>query len=74
MEKTKGIPETGLDALTVEMARPRIAASAQEAMHPETEPKRKFVLVNQAVSQAMRVQVSRRRRCHRPTSGENSSL
>jgi hypothetical protein len=63
MEKTKGIPETGLDALTVEMARPRIAASAQEAMHPETDPKRKFVLVNQAVSQAIRVQVSRRRRC-----------
>lgn len=62
MEKTKKLPETVLDALTVEMARPRIAASAQEAMHPETEPERKFVLVNQAVFQAVPVHVSRRRR------------
>jgi hypothetical protein len=60
MEKTKKLPETVLDALTVEMARPRIAASAQEAMHPEREPE--FVLVNQAVFQAVPVHVSRRRR------------
>jgi hypothetical protein len=61
MEKTNKLPETVLDALTVEMARPRIAASAQEAMHPK--PERKFVLVNQAVFQPVRAHVSRRRRC-----------
>jgi hypothetical protein len=49
MEKTKRAPKVLLDALSVEMASPRIAASALEAMHPETEgPARALVLINDA--------------------------
>jgi hypothetical protein len=48
MRETRESPNTALVALTVEMMKPPIAASAQEAMHPETEgPPRKLVLVNQ---------------------------
>jgi hypothetical protein len=47
MIKTKEPPNAALGALTIEMASPRIAASAQEAMHPETEGReRKLVLFN----------------------------
>jgi hypothetical protein len=48
MSKTRESPHTALAALTAEMTRPSIAASAQAAMHPETEgTERKLVLVNE---------------------------
>src|SRR5450755_1162648 len=36
-----------LDALTIEMASPRIAASAQETMHPSHGPQRRLVLIHE---------------------------
>jgi hypothetical protein len=48
MSKTRESPHTALAALTAEMMRPPIAASAQVAMRPETEgTERKLVLVNE---------------------------
>lgn len=48
MSETRESPNSALAALTVEMMKPPIAASAQEAMHPETEgPLRKLELINQ---------------------------
>lgn len=48
MSKSRESPTTALDELTAEMASPRIAASAQEAMHPETEGmERKLILVRE---------------------------
>jgi hypothetical protein len=49
MEKMKRSTESLLGALTVEMASPRIAASAQQELHPEGERvKRKLILINEA--------------------------
>jgi hypothetical protein len=46
MQKTKR--SLALGALTAEMASPRIAASAQEAMHPATEEtQRRLILINE---------------------------
>lgn len=48
MSETRESRNSALAALTVEMMKPPIAASAQEAMHPATEgTERKLVLVNQ---------------------------
>ena len=48
MSKTRESPHTALAALTAEMMRPPIAASAQVAMRPETEgTERKLVLFSQ---------------------------
>jgi hypothetical protein len=49
MEKAKRSPKLALEALIVEMASPRIAASAQQRMHLETEgTKRRLILVDEA--------------------------
>jgi hypothetical protein len=48
MSETRESPKSALAALTLEMMKPPIAASAQEAMHPATEgPERKLVLIDQ---------------------------
>jgi hypothetical protein len=48
MSETRESPNRALAALTVEMMKPPIAASAQEAMHPATEgTERRLVLITQ---------------------------
>src|SRR5450432_2466780 len=50
MQNYRESPESVLGALRAEMAKPHVAASAQEAMHPETRRfERQLVLVDEGL-------------------------
>jgi hypothetical protein len=47
MKKATASVAAALSGVNAEMALPRMAASAQEAMHPDMEVKRRLVIVNE---------------------------